>query len=156
MTESKNTQQMNDDLVAAQSLGFDSGYMAEILNRYGPEVLSTVVTALKSGFSPAFVMELVRLFGPVVVDFLISLMTTTKKKVEEEKKLGLVPAEQSVSDYLTKNGMEGLMPLIMDLLLEKVLPVVLQEYGPQIIQAIIDTVVNNLKKKKEEEGRLVI
>jgi len=155
MTEASNTQQMNDDMVSAQSLGFDSAYMAEILNRYGPEVMSTVVTALKSGFSPAFIMELVRLFGPVVVDFLISLMTTTKKKIDEEKKLGLVATEQSVSDYLTKNGMEGLMPLVMDLLMEKVIPVVLQEYGPQIIQAIIDTVVNALKKKKED-GRLVI
>ena len=60
-------QHVNDDQVQAlstevQQMGMAPTEVADLLSRYGPEVLSVVVQALKNGFSMPFVLELLRLF----------------------------------------------------------------------------------------------
>jgi len=70
----------------AVTMGMSAPEVGEIVSKYGPDVLSVMVEALKGGFSVGFVLELFRLFGPIFLDFAISLFTEKKKMVHGRRR----------------------------------------------------------------------
>ena len=55
----------------ALKMGASPEFLAECLQKYGPDVLSTVTEGLRNGFSISFIFESFRLFGPFVMDFFV-------------------------------------------------------------------------------------
>ena len=108
---------------SAVGFGFDPSVIADIVEKFGPEALSLVVDALRNGFSLSFVMETVNKFGPAVLEFILSLF-------------------QAKTMNLAGNDVSGdLNPLIIQILVEKYLPALMEKYGPQIIKAIVAATV---------------
>lgn len=135
-----------DIQLEAQSFGLPTDQAAEILTKYGPQVLSVIVAGLKNGLSLSFLMESLKLFGPLIVEFLSKLFVETKKQLDTEVSKGLVAQDTSVADVLSKGGVEGLPPAVANILMEKLLPWALDKYGQQIIQAIMEAIMKGMKE----------
>jgi hypothetical protein len=136
-----------DVQLEAQSFGLPTEQAAEILTKYGPQVLSVIVAGLKNGLSLSFLMESLKLFGPLIVEFLTNLFAETKKEVDKEVSKGLIAQDTTVADLLSKGGVDGLPPAVANILLEKLLPWALDKYGQQIIQAIMEAVLKGMKEE---------
>ena len=142
-------QHVSDDQVQAlstevQQMGMAPAEVADILSRYGPEILSVVVQALKNGFSMPFVLELLRLFGPIALDFTISLFTAkkslsaqseTKDPFSELNKI--LQNDPEVSKVLEDSQIGALTPQLVSVLVEKLLPYLVKKYGPKLLAATV-------------------
>lgn len=135
-----------DVQLEAQSFGLSPEMAAEILGKYGPQVLTVIVAGLKSGLSLSFLLETLKLFGPMIVEFLSTLFTEKKKQVDAEVAKGLVAQDTTVADALAKGGVDGLPPAVANILMEKLLPWALDKYGQQIIQAIMEAIMKGMKE----------
>lgn len=122
------TQVQND----AVAMGMAPTDVAEIISKYGPDVMSTIVEGLKSGFSVPFILELFRLFGPLFLDFAISLFT-------EKKKMGMAEADEEaeLEKLLKGSPVQGLPEELVKVLFTKLLPYVIKKYGPDMLLAVI-------------------
>jgi hypothetical protein len=144
----------NDQVLAmstdAQQFGMSPENVAEILNKYGPDMLSVVVSGLKNGFSVSFCMELLKLFGPVVLDALTAIYNKTKTLVGAQSLSATAATETAVADILAKGKVESIPPAILNILMEKLLPWALEKYGQQIISAIIETVLTSIKSEETQ------
>lgn len=116
----------------AIQLGMAPTEVADIISKYGPDVMSVIVEALKSGFSVAFVLELFRLFGPIFLDFVISLFS-------EKKKMGMTEndEEAELENLLKGSPVQGLPEELVKVLFTKLLPYVIKKYGPDMLVAVI-------------------
>ena len=138
---------------AAENSGLSPDFVAEVLSRYGPEVLSVCIEALKNGFSVGFVIELVRLFGPVVLDFVLSLFKRSNTSLNMAVHQGMAPSDASVSDFLNDKNTENFAPILMKLLVEKLIPYVIKNYGDQIVSALLEALKKSFDEKKEESAK---
>ena len=116
----------------AIQLGMAPTDVADIITKYGPDVMSVIVEALKSGFSVSFVLELFRLFGPIFLDFVISLFS-------EKKKLGMAESDEEaeLENLLKGSPVQGLSEELVKVLFTKLLPYVIKKYGPDMLAAMI-------------------
>jgi len=133
------------------ALGMAPSDVADVIGRYGPEVLSVLNEALKNGLSLSFVLELLRLFGPIFIDFVISFFM-------QKKNLGMVEtdAKSELEALLTGNTYEGLPDALVKTLFTKLLPYVVEKYGPEIVLAIINAISDLTKEKtKIQEWNMV-
>ena len=130
------TEQVDDLKSVAGNFGIAPAEVADILQNYGPSVLQMVISALKSGFSLSFCMELVKTFGPVVLDFVMSLFNNTKKAMDVSSQKGIVP--ESMEQFLNEKDAENFAPILVKVLVEKVIPYIIKNYGQQILQALLD------------------
>ncbi len=130
--------QVNELKGAAENFGLSPEFIAECLNKYGPEVLSVCIEGLKNGFSVGFVIELVRLFGPVVLDFILSLFRTSNKSMNLAAARGMAPSDQTLADFLNDKNAANFGPILMQLLVEKIIPYIIKNYGEQITKALVE------------------
>ena len=116
----------------AVQMGMAPSDVAEIVSKYGPDVMSVIVEALKGGFSVPFVLELFRLFGPIFLDFAISLFS-------EKKKMGMAEndEEAELEKLLRGSPVQGLPEELVKVLFTKLLPYVIKKYGPDMLTAVI-------------------
>ncbi len=150
-------EELSVEQVQAQAfeMGMAPSELGDLLNQYGPQVVSVVGQALKNGFSLPFVLELVRLFGPVSLDFIISLFKA-KKEVSAQGMSDVDPFVQlndlvkndasfetllsddtDLKEALGAVNIQGLTPKLVSVLVEKLLPFLVQKYGPQLLAAVI-------------------
>lgn len=124
--------QLENDAV---SMGMSPPEVGEVVSKYGPDVLSVIVEALKGGFSLSFVLELFRLFGPIFLDFAIGFFV-------EKKKMGMTEAdeEHELNELLKGSPVQGLPQELVKALFTKLLPYVLKKHGPDMLTAIIDAI----------------
>lgn len=127
--------------------GMAPAEVGELLSRYGPEVLSVIVQALKNGFSMPFILELIRLFGPIALDFAISLFTAKKSlsaQSETKDPFGdlnkILQNDPEVAKVLETSELQALTPQLVSVLVEKLLPYLVKKYGPQLLAAIIQAI----------------
>lgn len=132
----------------AENFGLSPEFIAECLNKYGPEVLSVCIEGLKNGFSVGFVIELVRLFGPVVLDFVLSLFKTSNKSMQLASAQGVAPTSESLADFLNEKDAANFGPILMKLMVEKIIPYVIKNYGDQIVKALVDALQNAFEEKE--------
>jgi hypothetical protein len=144
-----NEEQIQAQSLEAQSLGFSPELAADVLAKYGPQVLAVVIAGVKNGLSLSFTMECLKLFGPAILDFMTTLFTKSKEQVVAQS-LDASP-EDAVAQALAKGSVEALPPAVVNILLEKLLPWVLDKYGQQILQAILEAVLPNTKSTVKAE-----
>ena len=139
MSMAEQTQVQTD----AVAMGMAPLEVAEIISKYGPDVMSTIVEGLKSGFSIAFILELFRLFGPLFLDFAISLFT-------EKKKMGMAESDEEteLENLLKGSPVQGLPEELVKVLFTKLLPYVIKKYGPEMLVAVIDAIYKYTKEDK--------
>jgi len=140
------TEQVDDLKSVAGNFGIAPAEIAEILQNYGPSVLQMIIAALKSGFSLSFCLELIKTFGPVVLDFVMSLFDNTKKAMDVNSQKGMVP--ESMEQFLNDKDAENFAPILVKVLVEKVIPYVIKNYGQQILQSLLDA-LNKAFEDKE-------
>jgi hypothetical protein len=151
----KNQEQMG--LLEAQSVGMSPTDVAEIVAKYGPQVMSVVNSALKNGFSFPFVIECLKLFGPVVLDFIVSLF----KEKQEVKAQGLtdenpfssigniIKTDPEISEVLGRENIEGLTPQVISSIFEKILPLLIKKYGPALLEAVLKAIEDWASKEEK-------
>lgn len=132
----------------AENFGLSQEFIAEVLSKYGPEVLSVCIEGLKNGFSVGFVIELVRLFGPVVLDFILSLFKKSNKTMQMAEAHGMGASDQSLADFLNDKNAENFAPILMKLLVEKLIPYVIKNYGDQIVHALLEAMQKAFNDKE--------
>jgi hypothetical protein len=120
--------------VSAQNFGFDGSWIADIISKYGPDILSVVVELARNGLTVATVVDLLTKFGPEILQLLLSILhVQTMRAAAVKSATGEVfpPADLP----------SGPMDSILITLVEKYLPILMQKYGPQILQAIMDAII---------------
>ncbi len=138
----------------AVNMGASTEFIADCLNKYGPEVLSTVTEGLRNGFSFAFVLESFRLFGPFVLDFFISLMSKNKMQanmmeIVNQKTLGAAAINrEDINNFVLNQNDEMMSSNLIKVFIEKILPYVGKKYGPLIIEAVIDAITKAIDEEK--------
>ena len=132
----------------AYNFGFSTDFIAECLSRYGPEVLAVAIEGLKNGFSMGFVIEMVRLFGPVVLDFVLSIFKSGNKSMNLSMAQGVAPSDKNLAEFLNEKDAANFGPILMKLMVEKIIPYVIKNYGDQIVKALIEAMQNAFDEKE--------
>lgn len=125
---------MEDLKASALGFGLDMAWIGEIIEKYGDDVLGLIVEALRTGFSRELVTEIITKFGPLILEFLVNL--TNKQKMKAISGDVIVGEEVGILDIS-----------IIEMLIQKYLPLIIEKYGDHIVQFILTWVVNNLLKK---------
>jgi hypothetical protein len=113
--------------LSAVNFGFDAQWITEITAKFGGDVLSLVVEAVRGGFSIQLVIDVITKFGPAVLEFLVNLLNN--------RKMNVAGTEMSAVDFSA----------IIDLIVQKYLPVILDKYGPQITKVLTSLILDFIK-----------
>lgn len=140
--------EVNELKLTADNYGVTPEFTAEVLTKYGPDVLAVVIKALQSGFSFSFVLEIFKRFGPVVLEFFLSLFTTSTKEMESKAQKGLVASDITLADFLNDKNTAAFAPIITKVLLDKIIPYIIENYGQQILQGILNAVKSSMDTKE--------
>ena len=140
--------EVNELKLTADNYGVTPEFTAEVLTKYGPDVLAVVIKALQSGFSFSFVLEVFKRFGPVVLEFFLSLFTTSTKEMESKAQKGLVASDITLADFLNDKNTAAFAPIITKVLLDKIIPYIIENYGQQILQGILNAVKSSMDTKE--------
>jgi hypothetical protein len=138
----------------ALNMGASTEFIADCLNKYGPEVLSTVTEGLRNGFSFAFIIESFRLFGPFVLDFFISMISRKKMvanmvEAESIKSFGAtVMGKREIEDMINDKNIDLMSATMIQVMLEKVIPYVFEKYGQKILQAVLAAIEKAIDEDK--------
>lgn len=131
-----NEKALVDLKASAVEFGFDATWITDLVSKFGGDVLSLVVEAVRGGFSKELVIEVLEKFGPFVLELLVNLLN-------KQKMAAAFGADVSADKF-------GLIDIsIIESLVQKYLPVLLEKYGNQIAQIIINWVVTYLKSLTE-------
>jgi len=144
---------MSEDLkLSASNFGFDGGWVADVLTKYGDAVLALCIEAARNGFSVAFVVEVLTKFGPAFLEFLVSLFA------QHQAMRMAATGEVLTGDVVTNGGdliqgldagvIQILIEKYMPMIIEKYLPVLLEKYGDQLMQFFVQLILNALKPKQ--------
>lgn len=140
--------QVEELKATAENYGVTPEFTAEVLTKYGPDVLAITIKALQSGFSWSFVLEVFKRFGPVVLEFFLNLFTTSTKAMQDQEQKGLVASDITLADFLNDKNAAQFAPIITKVLLDKIIPYIIQNYGTQILQGILDAVKSSMDTKE--------
>jgi hypothetical protein len=129
---------------SAQDFGFDRGVIADILEKFGPDVLALVVEAARNGFSIQWIMDTFNKFGPTVLRFLSDLFSRNMAMAEVPMSFDGSPQTGVV---INGDLIEGMDSNLISTLLEKLLPMLLEKYGPMLIDFLMKLFLDALKPK---------
>ena len=136
--------------VAAQNFGFENYMISGILDKFGPEVLSLLVEAARSGFSVTWIVDTLNRFGPNVLQFFMDLWGKNVAIAAQNAPAGMAATEVHTGVILTGEVVEGMDTNMITTMLEKLLPMIVEKYGPQLIQMVMDLIMNAIKPKVGE------
>lgn len=128
--------------------GMTETEVGDLIQKYGPAVLTIIAEGLRNNFSISFIMETIRNFGPNVLEFLLSMfsqiiMQANYQENLEAKKLGVVLSKKADLENLIKDGkMGGLSSLILKTVVKQFLPKIVDLYGKEILDAIVQALIN--------------
>jgi hypothetical protein len=159
----------NEELkLSASNFGFDPSWIADILQKYGADVLALAIEAARNGFSVAFVVEVLQKFGPALLQFILDVFSHHQASLRMRNITGS-------GDVVTGDVIEGIDTSFLDVIIQKYLPIIIQKYlpaiwtqfgpailkfvqdnlqsifdqfGPQIVQMILNLILGNLKSKQ--------
>ncbi len=157
--------------VSATNFGFDPSWIADVLQKYGADVLALIVEAARNGFSVSFIVELIQKFGPAVLQFIMSVFNHQQASLRMRMAAGAGTGDVVSGDVLV----EGVDSSVLDVIIQQYLPIIINKYlptlwtqfgpqimqfiqdnlpalfdkfGPQIVQLILQLFLNNLKAKQ--------
>lgn len=162
---------MSEELkMSAANFGFDAGWIADILQQYGPDALALAIEAARNGFSVALIVEILQKFGPTILQFILDLFTSHQASMRMA-----ATADGGTGVIVPGDLVEGVNGAFVDLIVTKYLPVIIEKYlpqileqfgpiilkmiqdnmqplfdkfGPQIVQMILQLILGNLKAKQ--------
>lgn len=141
-------EQIDTVKVSAQNFGFEAGVISDILERFGPDVLSLITEAARSGFGVQWIIDTLNRFGPNVLQFFMDLWS---------KNVGIAGVAPVGMDGTVHTGViitgevvEGMDSNMLTTLLEKFLPMIMEKYGPKLIELIMNLVLDAIKPKVGE------
>jgi hypothetical protein len=125
---------------SAAEFGFDPGWIADILQKYGPDVLALAVEAVRNGLSVSLVIEIVQKFGPGLLQFIVNWLQS-----KSFKKLGASGSSVVVNGPV----IPGVDTSLIDIIIQQYLPVIMQQLMANVdwqtvIQAVIQAIINNI------------
>ncbi len=127
--------QIEDIRLSAVGFGFDSTWISDLLAKYGSDAVALVVEAVRGGFSKDLVVDVLDKFGPLVLEFLINLLNKHKM------------AARGVAGELVVGEQVGAIDAtIIQTMIEKYLPILVDKYGQQILDLIVSFVISRLTK----------
>jgi hypothetical protein len=129
---------------SATQFGFDPTWIADLLQKYGPDVLALAVEAVRNGLSINLVIEIIEKFGPGLLQFIVNWLQS-----QNSKKLGVVSGESVVVPPSNGPIIPGIDTNVIDIIIEQYLPIIMQQLlanvnWQQLIQAVIQAIVNNI------------
>lgn len=116
----------------AVAAGFTQDFIAEVLEKLGPDALQLLVDGVKNGFSVDFVTQALKKLGPTVLQLILELvthLTSTQSPVGVKVGAGELIQGEEVGIL---NGE------IISIFVQKLLPVLLAKFGPQIEKLLLD------------------
>jgi hypothetical protein len=130
---------------SATNFGFDGGVIADILNKFGPDVLTLMVEAARNGFNVEWVVSTLNRFGPNVFQFFVDLWG---------KNMAVAPVAMSIGELAVGEVQQGVVlnaeviqtmdANFMTTLMDKYLPEMMDKFGPQFIDLLMDAIVKAL------------
>lgn len=103
----------------AMELGFSSEYIADLLDRWGSEVLATVIELARNGLSTDFIVETLKKFGPFFLELFVDF-------INRKKSLGYGACEMSPCAAKEMNE------VVFALMLEKGMPKLAEAFLPDL------------------------
>lgn len=113
---------------AMLDLGFTNEEVADVVEKHGTDILSTVIDGLRLGLSKEFVLEVLTKWGPYLLDLLLSIF---KKK----EAAGMVGVDLS-------SIVDG---VLIDNLLKRLLPALVDKYGEQLVNLLAEALLNYIR-----------
>ncbi len=138
-------EQIDTVTVSAQNFGFEAGVISDILERFGPEVLALITEAARSGFGVQWIIDTLNKFGPNVLQFFMDLWSKNVG-IAGVAPVGVDGAVQT-GVLITGDVVEGMDSNMLSTLLEKMLPMIMEKYGPQLIEMVMKLVLDAIKPK---------
>lgn len=139
--ESLSTEQVDNLKMCALDLGATDSWIADVLQTYGTGALASAIEFLRNGASPTFIWSTLQLFGPAVLGFLIDLYN------ESRKKMRILSDDGKFHDQKIFGSLSG---AIVSLILIKVVPILIERYGPQILDAILKLFMKIFQQENEK------
>lgn len=128
---------------AAVALGFKSDFVADVLEKLGPGVLEILVNAVRNGFSVNTVVDLFTKLGPLMLDVVTQFLSSLKSPPDE----AVVGSAMAVPSKLVVGEEVPLLDgSVLAGLLEKLLPTLINKYGDQLVQVLVDLLMKSLSK----------
>ena len=122
--------------------GFDPSYIADLIQKFGPDLLGIVVEAVRQGLSVATIKDIVEKFGPDVLNLLLGVLNNKSAKAFAGDQGvvipgGVVVADQAggLIDIILQNFLPQVLQKLLPVLVQQ-LPQLLQQYGPQLLQLL--------------------
>lgn len=139
--ESLSTEQVDNLKMCALDLGATDSWIADVLQTYGTGALASAIEFLRNGASPTFIWSTLQLFGPAVLGFLIDLYNESRKKIR------ILSDDGKFHDQKIFGSLSG---AIVSLILIKVVPILIERYGPQILDAILKLFMKIFQQENEK------
>ncbi len=139
---------MNIDTMkmSATNFGFDPAWIAQVLAKYGPDVLSIVLEAARNGLSVGLIMEVLQKFGPHALDLLISILNHKNlKRIGADIVDGPVVTGDNVLTPADSTFIDIIIQKYLPILIQQYLPIIIQKYGPQLLQLAVDAIIQYLQ-----------
>ena len=61
---------------------------------------------------------------------------------------GMAPSDATLADFLNDKDAQNFAPILMKLMVEKIIPYVIKNYGDQIVKALLDALQNAFNEKE--------
>lgn len=133
----KAAMQASQDLQqSAANFGFDPAWIADVVEKYGPEVLAVVVEAARGGFSIQLIQDVMQKLGPLVLELLVNLLN-------KQKMARSFTGDEQMGDQVMSIDIG-----LIEVLVQKYLPLLLEKFGPQLVQMAVDWIVQHLQGLK--------
>lgn len=136
----------NEELnLSAANFGFDPTWVADILSQYGEDALTLAIEAARNGFSISLVIEVLQKFGPALLQLLVDVFAKKQTSLRMGEGTGVILA----GDVVQGDNIFGVDSSLLNVLIDKYLPVILEKYAPNLWAAFGPTIVqfveNNLQ-----------
>jgi hypothetical protein len=131
--------------LSATNFGFDAGWVADVLEKYGPEVLAWAIELARNGLSVTFIVEVVQQFGPVLLQLLVDWLNKKNMAKAAFAAEGVV-VNGDVIEGVDASFIDLIVEKYLPLIIQKYLPMIMEKYGPQLIQMLVDMFLKSLQK----------
>jgi hypothetical protein len=140
--------------LSAANFGFDPTWVADILSKYGEDALTLAIEAARNGFSISLVIEVLQKFGPALLQLLVDVFA--HKQAAMRMAMGEGTGVILPGDVVQGDNVLGIDASLLNVLVEKYLPIILEKYTPAIWTAfgpiIVQFVEANLQTILDKVG----
>ncbi len=138
--------------LSAANFGFDPTWVADILSKYGEDALTLAIEAARNGFSISLVIEVLQKFGPALLQLLVDVFAHKQAAL----RMGVAEGTGVILNGEVVQADSVFDASLLNVLVEKYLPMLLEKYTPTIWTAfgpiIIKFVEDNLQTILDKFG----